>query len=123
MKFRFAIALLGLAMLCASAVAQEESAEDWSKRGEDELFNNSSFEGALQAFNKAIDLDPTNATLWLHKAQVHEFMGDRNLAVGAYEEALNITNENLQKNPDDADAWWTMGVILESLGRQVEAKE
>jgi len=77
----------------------------------------------LQAFNKAVDLDPTNAALWLHKAQVHEFMGDRNLAVGAYEKALNITNENLQKNPDDADAWLTTGVILDSLGRQVEAKE
>ena len=59
MKAGFAIALLAIAMLCVSAVAQEMTAEDWSKKGEDELFNNSSFEGALQAFDKAVDLDST----------------------------------------------------------------
>jgi tetratricopeptide (TPR) repeat protein len=123
MKSGFAIALIAIAMLCASAVAQEMTAEDWSKKGEDELFNNSSFEGALQAFNKAVDLDSGNATLWLHKAQVHEFMGDRSAAEVAYNEALNLTDEDLQENPDDADAWWNRGVILDSLDRQTEAKE
>ena len=44
-------------------------------------------------------------------------MGDRNLAEEAYEEALNLTDEDLQKNPDDADAWWSRGVILDSLGQ------
>jgi len=52
MKFRFAIALLGLAMLCASAVAQEMTAEDWSKRGEDELFNNSTFEALCRLLTR-----------------------------------------------------------------------
>jgi tetratricopeptide (TPR) repeat protein len=123
MKTGFIVALLAIAMLCVSAVAQEMTAEDWSKKGEDELFNNSSFEGALQAFNKAVELDSTNATLWLHKAQVHEFMGDRSMAVEAYNEALKFTDEDLQENPDDADAWWNRGVILDSLDRQTEAKE
>jgi len=123
MKTGFIIALLAIAMVCISAVAQEMTAEDWSKKGEDELFNNSSFEGALQAFDKAVELDSTNATLWLHKAQVHEFMGDRGMAVEAYNEALKFTEEDLQENPDDADAWWNKGVILDSLDRQTEAKE
>ena len=123
MKTGFIIALLAIAMVCISAVAQEMTAEDWSKKGEDELFNNSSFEGALQAFDKAVELDSSNATLWLHKAQVHEFMGDRGMAVEAYNEALNHTDENLQENPDDADAWWNKGVVLDSLDRQTEAKE
>lgn len=123
MKLGFAIALIAIAMICVSAVAQEMTAEDWSKKGEDELFNNSSFEGALQAFDKAVELDSTNATLWLHKAQVHEFMGDRGMAVEAYNEALKFTEEDLQENPDDADAWWNRGVILDSLDRQTEATE
>jgi len=123
MKTGFIIALLAIAMVCISAVAQEMTAEDWSKKGEDELFNNSSFEGALQAFDKAVELDSSNATLWLHKAQVHEFMGDRGMAVEAYNEALKFTEEDLQENPDDADAWWNKGVILDSLDRQTEAKE
>lgn len=123
MRAKFALVLIALATLCSSVMAQENTAEDWSKKGEDELFNNSSFEGALKAFDKAVDLDSSNATFWLNKAQVHEFMGDRNLAEGAYEEALNITDEDLQKNPDDADAWWNRGVILDSLDRQTEAGE
>ena len=123
MKARFVIALLVIAMLCSLSLAQDMTAEDWSKKGEDELFNNSSFEGALQAFDKAVELDSTNATLWLHKAQVHEFMGDRGMAVEAYNEALKFTEEDLQENPDDADAWWNKGVILDSLDRQTEAKE
>lgn len=123
MKARFVIALLVIAMLFSLSLAQDMTAEDWSKKGEDELFNNSSFEGALQAFDKAVEVDSTNATLWLHKAQVHEFMGDRGMAVEAYNEALNLTEEDLQENPDDADAWWNKGVILDSLDRQTEAKE
>jgi tetratricopeptide (TPR) repeat protein len=123
MKAIFSIALLAVAMLCASALAQEMTAEDWSRKGEDELFNNSSFEDALQAFDKAVELDSRNATLWLNKAQVHEFMGDRNLAEGAYEEALKFINEDLQRSPDDADSWWSRGVILDSLDRQAEARE
>jgi Tfp pilus assembly protein PilF len=92
MKTGFVIALLVIAMLCASSLAQDMTAEDWSKKGEDELLNNSSFEGALQAFDKAVELDSSNATLWLHKAQVHEFMGDRSPAEEAYEEALKFTD-------------------------------
>jgi len=67
MKFRFAIALLGLAMLCASAVAQEESAEDWYQKGQ-ELRMNGSLDEALTALDKAITLDPENADAWQYKA-------------------------------------------------------
>ena len=70
MKTGFVVALLAIAMLCASAMAQEMTAEDWSKKGEDELFNNSSFKGALQAFDKAVELKPqTSAFVWLSKGK------------------------------------------------------
>jgi tetratricopeptide (TPR) repeat protein len=123
MKAGFVIAFLAIAMISVSAEAQEMTADEWAKTGQDELFNNSSYEGALLAFDKAVGLDSTNATLWLQKAQAHEFMGERSAAVEAYNEALNLTAEDLQKNPDEADTWWSRGVILDSLDRQVEAKE
>ncbi|MFZ2472365.1 MAG: hypothetical protein WAW52_10545 [Methanothrix sp.] len=48
MKARFAVALLAIAMLCACALAQEETAEDWSKKGQ-ELRMNGSLEEALDS--------------------------------------------------------------------------
>ena len=50
MKTRFAIALLALAMLCASSLAQENTAEDWYKKGRD-LAKNGSYEEAVFAYN------------------------------------------------------------------------
>ncbi len=123
MKAGFVVVLLAIAVISISAVAQEMTAENWYQKGLDEVFNNSSYEDALLAFDKAINLNPGNATIWLSIAQVHEFMGDRSKAEVAYNEALNLTDEDLQKNPDDADAWWSRGVILDSLDRQTEAKE
>lgn len=56
----FAFALLALAVLCAPAMAQEMTAEDWSKKGQ-ELRMNSSLDEALTALDKAITLDSGNA--------------------------------------------------------------
>jgi len=68
MKVKFAIALLAISMLCASAVAQEETADSWMKKGY-ELMGNRSYEEAIKAMQKAVELDPENATLWDAKAQ------------------------------------------------------
>ena len=86
MKARFAIALLAIAMLCAVAVAQENTAEDWFKKGQ-ELDRNGSYNESIQAYYKA----------------------------------LNLTNETLKKNPKDAEAWQTKGLVLERLYRIDEA--
>lgn len=48
MKARFAIAMLAIAMLCASALAQENASNDWLKRGY-ELMANGSYEEAANA--------------------------------------------------------------------------
>ena len=63
MKAVFAIALLAIAMLCASAMAQENTADDWYKKGRD-LAKNGSYEEAVIAYNRAIELEPNNATFY-----------------------------------------------------------
>ena len=72
--------------MCVSAVAQEMSASDWFKKGQD-LDRNGSYNESVQAYYKA----------------------------------LNLTNETLKKNPNDADAWQTKGLILERLYRTDDA--
>ena len=50
-------------MLCASSLAQENTAEDWYKKGRD-LAKNGSYEEAVFAYNRAIELEPNNATFY-----------------------------------------------------------
>ena len=59
MKARFAIALLTVAMLCACALAQEDSAEDWFDMGRNEE--------AISAFDAGLKTDPQNASAWHHR--------------------------------------------------------
>lgn len=51
MKARFAIALLAMAMLCVTALAQENIADYWIKIG-DTAMNKSSNQEALTAYEK-----------------------------------------------------------------------
>ena len=62
MKGKFAVAMLAIAMLCACALAQEMTAEDWLQKG-GELFRNLSIEGAAEAYGAAIEAAGSNKTL------------------------------------------------------------
>ncbi|MGB5100304.1 MAG: tetratricopeptide repeat protein, partial [Methanothrix sp.] len=63
----FALALLALVALCVCAAAQENTAEGWYKKGL-ELELSDSREEAVQAYDKAIQLDPQNPKYWNNKA-------------------------------------------------------
>jgi len=114
MKARFIIALLAVATLCASAIAQENTAEDWYKKGL-ELSKKGSHEEAVRAYDKAIEIDPQNATLWLAKGQglrsmAYGFSGQERTtieeaAIKAYDKAIKI-------DPNYSDAWGSKGYIL-----------
>ncbi len=116
-----ALTLLALIAFCAFATAQE-TANDWFVKGQ-EFFDNGSFKEAARAFDEATGLDNGNASLWLSKAQMLDFAGERGKAQDAYHDALNLTDQCLEENSNDADSWWTRGVILDALDKQTEATE
>ncbi len=62
-----------------------------------------------------------SASDWFKKSQDLDRNGSYNESVQAYYKALNLTNETLKKNPNDADAWQTKGLILERLYRTDDA--
>ena len=66
MKAKTALILLSLVMLSTWALAQENSAEYWLNEGQ-ELFANGSYEEAVKAYDRAIELEPNNATLYIAK--------------------------------------------------------
>ncbi len=122
MKTGFAVALLAIAMLCVSAMAQEDTAGYWFEKS-DEHLKNGSIEEANQALDKALQLDSKNASTWLSKALTLELLGKGNESQEAFQKSLNLSDEDLKKNPQDADAWWSKGVALDALYRQAEATE
>ena len=103
MKAIFAIALLAVSILCASTtLAQEDTEGYWLNIGY-ELLGNDSFEEAAEAFDKAIEINPENASAWIARGDATRFfLGRRNESLQSYEKALEILNETLEKNPQDA---------------------
>jgi len=117
MKTGFVIALLAIATLCASAMAQENTAEDWYKKGL-ELDKKGSYEEAVKAYDKAIEIAPQNATFWFAKGQsllstTYGPIGIRGQERTAAEEtAIEAYDKAVQIDPNDTDAWICKGFIL-----------
>jgi serine/threonine protein kinase len=90
-------------------------AEDWEKRG-DKLFTMHDYEGAADAYQRALEADNGKATTWLA-------LGDAYLAMERYGEALRAYEYAMQLDPNDPLAWSNRGTALDALGRHKEAME
>jgi|WetSurMetagenome_2_1015567.scaffolds.fasta_scaffold00586_1 tetratricopeptide (TPR) repeat protein len=101
-----------LVMICTAAFGQL-TALDWGNKGAD-LFGQGKYDEALQAFNKAIEINPQLAGAWTGK-------GYGLKALGRYDEAVQAFDKAIEINPQDADAWNDKGDTLKALGRTTEA--
>ena len=73
------------------------------------------YEEALQAIDKALELNPDYSDAWYNK-------GVALRKLGRYEEALQAIDKALKLKPDDFDAWYNKCVALRKLGRYKEAQ-
>ena len=120
---RFALAMISLAMLCIGAVAEDEkSANYWYEKSLD-LYNNGSLEESLQAVDKAIELDPENATLWAYKASGLNLAGVITQNQSRFDESLQSYDRAIQIDPESARAWIGRGNALLSLEKYSDSKE
>ncbi|MFZ3147659.1 MAG: tetratricopeptide repeat protein [Methanothrix sp.] len=110
----FALALLALVALCVCAAAQENTAEGWYKKGL-ELELSDSREEAVQAYDKAIQLDPQNPKYWNNKAFNLWLLHRNQEANQASEKALELYNDTLQENPKDIDSWMGKAQVFNNL--------
>jgi len=108
---RLALALLALATLCVCAAAQEETADELYKKGRD-LDRNGSYEEAVFAYDRAIELEPGNATFYIAKVPslnmltfITNNQSKRNDSAEAIEKALQI-------DPKNPRAWELKGSVL-----------
>ena len=105
---------------CSSSASQGETIEYWLKKA-NEFRYRGSFEESAKAYDKALQLDPGNASIWLNKALDLGTIGRENESIRAYETALQLTEDTLKANPRDARAWHRKGQILSNLGRDEDA--
>jgi Tfp pilus assembly protein PilF len=95
---------------------EQQSAQDWFDKGND-LYDQGNYEGAIQAFDRAIEIDPQNAESgWYNKGNALNKLDKLDEAILAYNKAIKI-------EPLYADAWYNMGVALSQQDRYDEALE
>jgi tetratricopeptide (TPR) repeat protein len=111
------LVLAVLSALCLGAASQKETADDWVKKGNDLITANSS-EEALEAYDKALQLDPQNVSILLAKANAYDL-----LKLQVTTKALSIVEKMLEKNPQDALAWQAKGAALGIMGLRSEANQ
>jgi tetratricopeptide (TPR) repeat protein len=119
-------------------IKSEYDAGYWNIRGTD-LNRQGLYEDAIDSFDKAIEIDPTNAKAWNNKGYAFMFLGNNNeslyyfnkaidldpkyaiawnnkatalINTGMYEEAIYCSEWVIEMDPNDADAWNNKGTAL-----------
>jgi tetratricopeptide (TPR) repeat protein len=72
--------------------------------------------GAIECFDKALQVDPNNPYAWTNKGYVLH-------GLGKYKEAIEYYDKALQVDPNNVLALNIKGAALNKLGRHKEAKE
>ncbi len=87
-----------------SAKIAEESAHQGQKK-----YGQKDFQGAIEAYTKAIQLKPDDATLYPNRGQARRDLGLKKDAIDDYTHAIRV-------NPNDADLYCQRGTIYQDLG-------
>jgi tetratricopeptide (TPR) repeat protein len=107
---------LSLVALCTCALAQEDTADGWLKKGY-ELMANGSFEEAAKAIQKSIDLSaiPGNATLWDSKAQSLALAAGLSGNRSEYNESLRAEDRAIALDPKNSTFLVHKGFLIANL--------
>jgi len=101
------------AMFCHQSLAQT-TAQEWIDQGIT-LYSQGKYDASLQAFDRAIALDPENADAWYNKGVVLYYQG-------RLDDSLLAFNKSIEIDPLDADSWYNKGSVLKELDRTTAAE-
>jgi len=102
--------MMGFALIVIAESRQAEEGEmKMEKAGLDSIYNQS-----IQAFQKALDLDPDDAEAWRGLALAHRGLGEQ-------DEAKTALDRSIEIDPRSAQAWLDRGILLLEVGREEEA--
>jgi len=113
------IAMIALVALCVSAMAQENTSNYWMENGTKLLWDGS-YDEAVNAFDKAVQLDPENYEAWVTKGRILTYLGRYEDSLQAYDKAIGIDRlrPEIQTPPLLAKAYTFM-----AMGKYKEAEE
>ena len=94
--------------------SSNEDAVAWYNKGL-ALYNQSKYDEALQALDKAIELKPDYADAWLFEGMALSSLDRYNVA------ALQAIDKAIELNPNDASGWFVKGVALSNQSKYGEA--
>lgn len=102
-----------LAVLFFSACQTLPTSTEWQARGDAYLKDGKKVK-ALQAYNKALRLNPENPSVYASRGAAYFFLGE-------YELAEQDFNKVLQINPHQADVYTALGSALAAQGKYEES--
>ena len=106
-----ALPVVALALLAAAfpggALAQN-TAQDLYNNGR-EMLQQNNFQGAVDAFSRAIAMDPSLAAAYVGRATAYVYENNTQAALQDY-------NQALQMQPDQPEALYNRGVLLAQTG-------
>jgi len=106
------LALVALALIWAftapACAGANETSIDWFMKGLD-LYNQDKFNESLQAYSRALELDPNDFEAWNNKGIDEGLLGRYDEAQQSFENAVAI-------NESYAEAWYNLGVIYDYNG-------
>lgn len=91
------------------------SAETHRKRGND-AFKKEDFDRAVSAYSDAIDLEPTDASLWVNRSHAHRSMQ-------SWDKAVSDADRALEMEPFNDKAHYSKSLALQKSGKYDEALE
>ena len=94
-------------------ISVPQDAYAWYNRGF-ALNNAGKYDEAIQAFDKAIEIDPKYTKAWNIKGLALNYLGE-------YDEAIQVLDKAMEIDPNNALTWNIKGVALDNLGKHDEA--
>lgn len=105
----------GLATCQQALLVDPHNAWSWNCVGW-ALFGKGDWAQAQAAFEKAVLFNPQSTLFRYRLAHAHRLQGD-------YQQALRTLEPILKIDPADKTPWYDMGVVYESMGDQIKARE
>src|SRR5438477_9628646 len=96
-------------------VSRQEQSMSWTDRGNAAALQGD-YEGAVEAFEKAVEINPNDARARYNLALAQQYLGDSEIAVAGYRRAIDL-------DPQLIDAYINLGNLYGELGLQEDSLE
>jgi cytochrome c-type biogenesis protein CcmH/NrfG len=103
-----------------SAPTQEQTEAQRLLNEGNELYKNDQDEQAIEAYKKAIELDPNNGEAYFRIGLAYMATGKREEAEESFKKSVDVYEKHLRTNPKDAQSYYILGQALVRLGNYQE---